>query len=285
VLATLIDLWSVVSEPDVQILVVQAIAQQGDAGFPFLHQVLEQPSVRGIAIKAIARSEQPPALTLLFAWAQSAGGSLQAEVLMAVGALRDERVLPLLQKSLQAPQASVRQAAILGLRQQSDCVPLERLQLVRPLLHDPDPAVAREAIWAIAHLDTPEAAEVLAQNLPHLPLPSQQRAIQALATLASPVALRALAALLQPESDTVLARPVIQALGSCPQVEAATSLLLSRLGLVPDELADLAYSLGQLGQARAIAPLKACLSQASDLQAIHLESALQRLRASAGRST
>jgi HEAT repeat protein len=280
VLATLLDLWSVASEPDVQTLVLQAIAQQGEAGFPFLRQMLGQPSSRGIAIRAIARSERPPALTLLLEWAQTAPESLQAEVLMAVGALRDERVLQLLRQSLQAPEASVRQAAILGLRQQPDCAPFERLQLVQPLLYDPDPVVAREAIWAIAHLDTPSAAEVLAQRLPHLLPQAQQGVIQALATLESPVALRALATLLKPESDAVLARVAIRALGNCPQVEAATSLLLSRLGKVADELADLAYSLGQLGQPGAIAPLQACLSQATAAQAVHLESALRRLRAS-----
>jgi HEAT repeat protein len=279
-LVTLRTLANLASEPETQTTIWQAIAHQGESGLALLQQALEDPLQRGLAIAAIARSEQPLALALLFDLVQSKTTSLRAQILTALGPLREPRVLPCLREALQDPDAAVRQAAIWGLRQQSTCTPTERLQLLQTRLYDSDAEVAREASWAIAQLDSPEATQALAQSLTDLSaLSHPQGVIQALAALSCPAALEPLALLLQANADLALARSTIRALGSCPQQHGATRLLLARLGQQAAELADLAYSLGQLGQPEAIAPLQACLAEASAAAVIHIHSALRRLRA------
>ncbi len=251
-IATLEQLETLAREALVQVEILRAWCYQGEPGQRRLEAAIAHPLERAQALEALAGTEQPAFMPLLMAGARDPDPRWRAEAARALGQARDAHLLQSLLDLVGDPDAAVRRAVVEAVRLAPALDPDQRHGLLVAALADPDPEVAREAVWGLAHQgDWRAIAHAATQAGPVRPA-----ALVALGSAGEAIALEHLAGLPPQDWSEAEWRSVIQALGGNALAAEATRLLL---GWWPrqQQRPDLIYALGRLGQAEQVCPVLA----------------------------
>ncbi|MGF1517187.1 MAG: HEAT repeat domain-containing protein [Nodosilinea sp.] len=288
VIATLVSTFATTVDEDLRQAVAAALTQIGPAAIAALGQQLDHPSLRPVAVQALARIHHPATVPLLLRVLADDRSPVRATALDALGTFADPATLTVMQRGLNDPSAAVRSAAIRGLLSlRSTLDPAALASWLAPLLDDLDLAVAQQAAYGLGRLPLDAATAPLLSALasPNTPEALQIAAVRALTWQNTAVALDGLihawAALGEPPRLALLQG--LAALDPTLRLQAAPALGLW-LRALPAIAAHstlrrhLVLALGQLGSP-AIAPeLQVLLHDPDPGVQIHAEAALRQLQ-------
>lgn len=286
-IAALIDLLHEDSDDDLTAAAAEALAELGATTVTVFEPLLADPTLKGLAVKALAQIRHSATIAPLLSVVQDADPALRATAIEALSSFHNPQIPPVLLKALQDPASAVRQAAIAGLAVRADVA--QELQLVEhlaPCLWDVDLGVCRRAIAALGRLGQDSAIAPLAAVLRSVstPIELKQEAIRALSWLQSAAALTALQQPLNaPDTPTELCLAIITALGRWENPTGHTSAAQTLVSAIANPTLQaaaplrqaLAIALGQLQQPDSLPTLLALLSDPDPAVSLHAIAALK----------
>lgn len=288
VIAALVKAFATTTDEDLRQAMAAALTQIGPSAIAALGEQLTQPTLRPLAVQALARIHHPTTIPLLKLAMDDVRSPVRATALDALSAFADPTLLPVVQRSLGDPAAAVRAAAIRGLLGMRAHLPaLQLIQALSPLLGDGDERVAQQAAYALGRLSHGAAAAPLLHLLqaPDTPEARQIFAVQALTWQNTAPAL---AGLIQTwdrlEQPARLA--LVQGIAAvAPEHRPlATSALASWLRSLPPTVdhsalrRHLVLALGQMGEPALEPELRSLLHDPDPGVQLHAEAALRQLR-------
>ncbi|MEO1070484.1 MAG: HEAT repeat domain-containing protein [Cyanobacteria bacterium J06638_6] len=285
VIAALFNTFATTPDDDLRQAVAAALTQIGAAAIAALGHLMAQPTLRPVAVQALARIQHPDTLPLLLEATTDLRPSVRATALDALSAFVDPAILPAVEQGLDDASPIVRAAAIrglLGLR--SLLRPTQLIDTLTPKLWDSDLAVAQKAIYGLGRLQIPAAAVPLLKRLQTEPSEALQTyLVQALTWQNTVAALDGLA-----EAWSSLSQPVrlatVQGLGTvapalAPQAAAALSHWLQALPATPVHgilRSHLVLALGHLGRPERVPQLQSLCQDPDPVVQLHAEAALRQ---------
>ncbi|MFM2428999.1 MAG: hypothetical protein RLZZ511_212 [Cyanobacteriota bacterium] len=286
ILPNLIQLIQTTAQPELQQAAAQVIGQMGASVIPPLEPLLHAPSTRPIVAQILAQLRHPEAIPLLQSLLQDAQPSVRATAIEALSGYHTPIVAQTLIEALQDHASAVRLSAIRSIGFCfADRPDTDWLAVIKPLLHDLDLEVCRQAVLTLGRFGSPEAIQVLAQLLagPHMPELLAMDVVRTLTWTEQPSAIAALAAH-WPSLSGSLQQTICQQFGrlEAPTVRrsAAQHLRAWLTADCPEPLAQtIVTALGEVGDPEAIVPLTQYLTQATPRLKLHIEAALKQIRA------
>jgi HEAT repeat protein len=289
VIAALFNTFATTPDDDLRQAVAAALTQIGATAIVTLGKLMAQPTLRPVAVQALARIQHPDTLPLLLGATADLRSSVRANALDALSAFADPTILPAVEQGLDDASAIVRAAAIRGLLSLRSLIsPTQLIEALTPKLWDSDLAVAQQAIYGLGRLQTPAAAVPLVKRLQTDPSEALQTYIvQALTWQNTVAALDGLAA-----AWSSLSQPArlatVQGLGAvapalAPQVAEALSHWLSALPATPVHgilRSHLVLALGHLGRPEPVPQLQSLCQDPDPVVQLHAEAALRQLQQS-----
>jgi HEAT repeat protein len=289
VIPALMTTFAATTDDDLRQAVAAALTQIGPAAIAALGDQLAQPTLRPIAVQALARIQHPDTIPLLLGAMDDSRSTVRTTVLDALSTFADPATLPAIQQGLGDSVAMVRSAAIRGvLNLRSHLPPAHVVSELVPLLDDPDRGVAQQAAYALGRLPLPTATEALRQRLqaPNTPEPLQICLVQALAWHSTNAALDGLIQAWDGLGDPVRLA-LVQGLATLtptlrPQATAALVGWLRALPGTPSQgllRCHLVLALGQIGTTALGSELRALLNDPDPGVQLHAEAALRQMQA------
>lgn len=291
VIPALITLLQTAETEDLRAIAAEALATQGSQAIPALTALLNQPETQLVAAQALAQIRSAETVEPLLNLAQTAHGKVRSLVLEALSGFPDPQIPPILVAALQAPDASVRRAAIQGLSVRSDlAAELNLVEQIGDRLWDLNLSVCQAAAIALGRIGNDACVERLRQTLnsPNLALPLQLELVRALAWAGSATALDSLHQMLnQPTLAQSVCHEIVNLLGRWAAAdlkpkaaEILVDVLQNQQGSGEPTLRSLiALALGQLQQDFALEPLIYLLATADPSTRLHIVAALKNLDA------
>lgn len=297
-IAALGDVLRSTPQADIAAAAVDALASMGEPAIGTLSTLVSEPATRLAAVQALAQIHHPGAVECLITVAQDGDAEVRAVAIAALGHVHQPQVTEVLINALQDVTSTVRRAAVVGLSLQLEWVTESHvLSVIEPLLWDISLEVRRQAILSISRLQSPGAAQALAQALtsPYTPPLLHGDILRALVWTGTLDALQVIQTLFQGgewniqnrvEFFTDLAaafelieRDDLKGIASDVLVEALSTLDqdTSRGVDYGNVKRAIAHSLGHLGQPSATPSLTALLSEADKRVQLHAANALARL--------
>lgn len=305
VIPALIALLQTTEEPEIMAVVAGGLANFGVAAIPPLQQLLAHPETRSIAVQSLAQIRTPLVLQPLLSVVADPDPAIRSSAIEALSHIYDAAVVTALKTALHDSVASVRRAAAIALgiqaKQLTTAAELSSwVEALKPLLWDLDLTVCRQAALALGRIGSP-AIPILAQVLAsaHTPIELQLEIVRALVWIDSPQALQPLQQLTSLQSATDsgnhnrLTQEIVAILGRIESEQSrsiAVELLLQLLQTshpVTQTTAgkqQIALSLGQLQDSRAIDTLIELLADPAQTIQLHAIAALKQFTPSEVRS-
>lgn len=294
VVIALVEMLEQTSEEELEQALTMALAEVGKTAIVPLSNLLQQPTTRLTAIRALAQIHHPDTTPALIQAATDQEAEVRYLAISALGNFNGPEIPPVLVAALQDRVAMVRRAAIevLGARAYLGLVP-NLVELLVDRLWDFNLEVCQQAAISLGRLGTDQAAEPLFRVLTAAttPVPLQLETARSLAWMGTAPALECLCRAL---TNLSVAAPVYQEIISLlgrwsdPALKAqAAQVLLEALTASSASSADakirqgIALSLGYLQQPQALEPLMQLLADEDMSVRLHTIAALKTLNSEA----
>jgi HEAT repeat protein len=204
---TLITLLTHSIHTDVTAMAAIALTHFGELAIAPLIDTLAHTPTRLLSVQALAQIRHPDVVAPLIQVVQDPVAPIRAVAIEALSHFHhDTAIASLLLEALQDQDATVRQAAVMGLGFQAKSAPTANhwVPQIQPLLWDLYPKVGQQAAIALGRIGTEAAIAALCHVLqsPHTPLGLQAEAVRALARIGTISALEGLQAYLTSPNPT-----------------------------------------------------------------------------------
>ncbi len=268
-----------------------------------LSALLKNDSTRLLAVQTLGQIRRSQTVPLLLQVVNDADSQVRSIAIEALSSFHSPEITSVLAAAVQDLAVPVRcsAAAGLGFRHPQDCEHVDRVASLRPLLLDLNLDVCRQSAIALGRIGTQDAIAALSDVLqsPHTPEPLAVELVRALSWSNSLQGLTALqSALMQSTLAQSAKLEILHCLGRPDRADLkpyATEILLqalrepseflesaaARQALPPAFAKQIALSLGQLGDSKALIPLINLLSDPDVGVRLHVISALKSLDAEA----
>lgn len=288
VVSALLNLFETADDEELRQGAADALTRIGPSSVAALSQLLQDPTRKGVAARAIAQIRHSSTVSPLLELAQDEAASLRAMAIEALSGYGDARIGPVVQAALADVAAGVRLEAVRALGNRRGWLgQADPVALLEPCLQDLNLEVCQAAIASLSRLSTPRSAELLLGlvQLPTTPIPLQQTAIQALGWMETSSALASLLTL-WPGSSTEQRLTILAALsrlsdeGLRQQAAKAVMQWLSALAVNPEQSRlrqQAALTLGQLGWVEARPLLQSLVDDSDEGVSLHAIAALRSL--------
>ena len=276
------NLVAVVDHDDLSALAAEQLAGLGKQAITALLPLLEQPTERLLAVRALAQIRQRAVIDPLLGVLTDPDPHIRQTALEALGSFHSPRVTAALLVALQDPSSRVRQEAVTTLGHRHDlCGQPAQLKPLERCLADVDITVACQAAIAIGRLGLPQSLPALTRLLASdlTPEPLLLHTVRALSWFDTPTAQAALLGAYGKFSAAVQLE-AIRRLGYLKaDPHQGTEFLLAVLESGPSLAIKqaAALSLGQLGDSTAFPRLAALLADPNRQAQFHYLRALEQL--------
>lgn len=289
---SLVELLLSTDNPEIAAMAAAGLANAGEASVAPLSQLLSRPSTRLVAVQALAQMQHPDVIQPLLSVIHDPVAEVRAAAVEALSYFYGDDITAVLLTALKDPAMIVRRAAVIALGIQANSLNSQPLiAALSPLLWDLNLEVCRQTAIALARIGTETAVQVLAQVLrsAHTPTELKIEVVRALVRIDTLSSLEQLKYWLTETEEFALplGQEVITALGrveSAATRPVAVSMLLHLLATfhpiaqTVQGKQQIASSLGQLQDARAIEALIHLLTASEVSVRLHAISALKQLQ-------
>jgi len=264
------------------------LASLGTVAVEPLAELLEDSRWRKLAVRAIAGIRHTDIIPSLLRVTDDEDPQVRAIAMTALGSFSKWRVLPALVRGLQDPSPLVRREAAAAVGVRADLLGMDKAaRLLDRRLEDEDIGVAKQAAVALSRCPTPTAAAALGRSLSchQTPVAVQIEIVRALGWMDPDLALPYLErSLLSP--SVAICRETIRILGNAdtPEYKAAAARILIERARSGDTMVCLisirqaiAYTLGRLGDDRAIDLLTEWQNDKDPTVRLHAIAALDKM--------
>ena len=291
VLTALVELLKTGETEELRAMATAALGSIGSPAVASLTELLGQENTRLLAVRSLSHIRRSETIAPLLSVVQDAQIDIRVAAIEALSSFHDPRIPPVLLSALDDIAAPVRREAVIGLSFRADLQ--EELDLVNrlsPRLYDFNLEVCCSAAIALSRLGT-DAAAPLFQVLmsPHTPTKLQIEIIRCLSWLETLTGLECLHSCLKNlHSSVTVCQEIVTVLGRVEQSSlrgSASKILIEMLQSAHPATEHssvkqaIAFSLSQLGDVGAIAPLIQLLADGDPRVRLHIITALKQLDA------
>ena len=271
-------------------ITITALAQLGKPIIPALAELIRDDSTRFVAVQTLGHIRHSETVPVLLEVVNDPDAQIRAIAVEALGSFHSPQIAKALVQALSDRSTPVRRAAVsaLGFCTSDDLGNLDVVAYLRPLLRDLDVEVCCQCAIALSRLGTIAAIDALDEVLhsPHTPDRLLLEVIRSLGWLNRPEALQRLHQALTDLPSDEIRLEIVTTLGRIISADLkgeATQILLEAMTEDSDFASsapnrqEIALSLGQLGDQRAIDPLIRLLADPDVGVRLHVISALKTL--------
>ncbi|AUC61068.1 Nitrite reductase-related protein [Cyanobacterium sp. HL-69] len=178
------ELLNTTEDEDLISVGAQILASQGERAISILTALLDSPSYRLCATKALAQIPHRLVIKPLLSVADDDNVDIRQSAIASLSNFDDSGIIPILENALKDYNSVIRKEALIGLvRKTKYYSPQQLATLITPFLDDVDLTVCQQAAICLSHIPHTLATDILFSTLikPHTPIPLQHTITKSLA--------------------------------------------------------------------------------------------------------